>query len=205
LVTSVGVAAVLACAAAVMWSPLSPGIGGYTGLAFWIAVVFLGAAAPVRMSGGAVVDVTIAPVLAATALGGPAAGAAVALLGTIELREIRGLAGRSGGIPWYGSVFNHSVLSISAIAAGWVLFALNPGGFVANAQTLVAVVVAGVTYFTIDNLLAAAAVATREVRPLGAVLVGNLRQFGVSLAGLAPLAWLMAAMYVVAGPIGILP
>jgi HD-GYP domain-containing protein (c-di-GMP phosphodiesterase class II) len=37
------------------------------------------------------------------------------------------------------------------------------------------------------------------------VFVGNLRQFGMSLAGLAPLAWLMAAMYVVAGPIGILP
>jgi HD-GYP domain-containing protein (c-di-GMP phosphodiesterase class II) len=85
------------------------------------------------------------------------------------------------------------------------MLALNPGGFVANAQTLAAVVVAGVTYFTIDNLLAAAAVATREARPLGAVLVGNLRQFGVSLAGLAPLAWLMAAMYIVAGPVGILP
>ena len=37
------------------------------------------------------------------------------------------------------------------------------------------------------------------------MLVANVRQFGVSLAGLAPLAWLMAAMYVVAGPIGILP
>ncbi|HUG48621.1 MAG TPA: HD-GYP domain-containing protein, partial [Candidatus Limnocylindria bacterium] len=33
----------------------------------------------------------------------------------------------------------------------------------------------------------------------------NVRQFGVSLAGLAPLAWLMGAVYVTAGPIGVLP
>ena len=205
LVALVGVAAGLACVAALLWAPLRAEIGGYPGLAFWIAVVFLGAAAPVRMAGDAVVDVTIAPVLAATALGGPAAGAVVALIGTIELREVRGVTGRSGGIPWYGSLFNHSALSISAIAAGWVLSALVPAGFTADAWTLTAVGIAGLAYFAIDNALAAAAVATRQSRPLRAVLVGNLRQFGVSLAGLAPLAWLMAAMYVVAGPIGILP
>lgn len=157
------------------------------------------------MAGGAVVDVTIAPVLAATTLGGPAAGAVVALFGTIELREIRGLLGRGEGIPWYGSLFNHSALALSAIVAGWVLHALSPAGFVANAQTLSGVAVAGIVYFAIDNALAAAAVATRESRPFVSVVAGNLRQFGVSLAGLAPLAWLMAAMYVVAGPIGILP
>jgi HD-GYP domain-containing protein (c-di-GMP phosphodiesterase class II) len=70
---------------------------------------------------------------------------------------------------------------------------------------LAAVAVAGIGYFAIDNALAATAVATRQGRPFAAVLTSNLRQFGVSLAGLAPLAWLMAAMYVVAGPIGILP
>ena len=37
------------------------------------------------------------------------------------------------------------------------------------------------------------------------MLASNARQFGVSLAGLAPLAWLMASMYVIAGPIGVLP
>ena len=205
LVASVSVAGALACLAAVAWFPLKADIGGYLGLAFWIAVVFLGAAAPVRMAGGAVVDVTIAPVLAATTLGGPAAGAAVALLGTIELREIRGLVGRGEGIPWYGSLFNHFALALSAVAAGWVLQGLRPAGFVADPATLAGVAVAGVVYFVIDNALAAAAVATREGRPFSTVVVGNLRQFGVSLAGLAPLAWLMAAMYVVAGPIGILP
>jgi HD-GYP domain-containing protein (c-di-GMP phosphodiesterase class II) len=195
----------LACAAAAAWFPLKPEIGGYPGLAFWIAVVFFSAAAPVRMAGGAVVDVTIAPVLAATTLGGPAAGAAVALIGTIELREIRGLMRRAGGIPWYGSLFNHSALALSAVAAGWVLHVVSPAGFVADPATLGAVALAGVAYFVIDNALAAAAVATREGRPFASVIVGNMRQFGMSLAGLAPLAWLMAAMYVVAGPIGILP
>jgi HD-GYP domain-containing protein (c-di-GMP phosphodiesterase class II) len=48
-------------------------------------------------------------------------------------------------------------------------------------------------------------IATRDDQRFGTVLMSNLRQFGVSLAGLAPLAWLMASMWVVAGPIGVLP
>ena len=87
LVALVGAAAVLACLVAILLWPLRSEIGGYPGLAFWVSVVFLGAAAPVRMTGGAVVDVTIAPVLAATALGGPAAGAVVALIGSATLRS----------------------------------------------------------------------------------------------------------------------
>jgi len=67
------------------------------------------------------------------------------------------------------------------------------------------VLAAGLVYFGLNNLLTALAVALREDRSVQAVLIANIRQFGVSLAGLAPLAWLMAAMYVIAGPIGVLP
>jgi putative nucleotidyltransferase with HDIG domain len=45
----------------------------------------------------------------------------------------------------------------------------------------------------------------RENRYVLSVFISNVRQFGVSLAGLAPLAWLMGAVYVTAGPVGVLP
>lgn len=67
-------------------------------MAFWALIAVLAAAAPVRMAGGTIVDVTSAPVIAAAVLGGPAAATLVAI-GTIELRELRGLLHLRGGIP----------------------------------------------------------------------------------------------------------
>ena len=133
------------------------------------------------------------------------AAAVVALLGPTELREIRGLLRRPDGIPWYGTLYNHASIAAPAIVAAVVYSALVRSPFEATAQTLMAVVITGVAYFLLNNLLAAAAVGLRQSRPVVSVLAANMRQFGVSLLGLAPLAWLMAAMYVVAGPIGILP
>src|SRR5512147_2258679 len=66
------------------------GVDGYSsleigaGLAFWTAVTTLASALPVRMPRGMLVTVSIAPVIAATTLGGPAAGAWVALVGSTE-------------------------------------------------------------------------------------------------------------------------
>ena len=50
-------------------------------------------------------------VMAATILGGPAAGAWVGLLGTTEVRELR------GRVPWYGTLANHAGIVIPAAAA----------------------------------------------------------------------------------------
>src|SRR3954451_23189317 len=75
-------------------APLWPAIGDPIGLAFWVVVVLLGSSASVRMPGGTLVDVGIAPLVACAILGGPAAAVVAATLGTFEVREIRGL------IPW---------------------------------------------------------------------------------------------------------
>jgi hypothetical protein len=157
------------------------------------------------MAGGAIVDVSIAPILAAAVLGGPAAAAVVGLLGPIDARELKGLFGRPGGIPWYGTLYNHSAIAIPAILAGLFLDYSIPVPFVPAALSLTAVLAAGMLYFVVNNTLAAAVIGVREGRPVRSVLTSNLQQFGVSLAGLAPIAWLMSAMWVVAGPIGILP
>jgi putative nucleotidyltransferase with HDIG domain len=118
-----------------------------------------------------------------------------------------GCSGRTfrSGIPWYGTLYNHSAIALSALFAALVFEVVNGRRFEASGQSLAAVIFAGLTYFAINNALAAAVLALRERRPVLSVLAGNVRQFGVSLAGLAPLAWLMASMYVVAGPVGILP
>jgi HD-GYP domain-containing protein (c-di-GMP phosphodiesterase class II) len=70
---------------------------------------------------------------------------------------------------------------------------------------LAVVVAAGIAFVSINNGLAALLSYAREGRSIRDAFVANMRQFGASLAGLAPLAWLMAVMYVVAGPIGVLP
>jgi len=54
------------------------------GLAFWAIVTAIASALPVRMPRGMLVTVSIAPVIAATTLGGPAAGAWIALVGSTE-------------------------------------------------------------------------------------------------------------------------
>ena len=51
----------------------------------------LGSSSSVRMPGGTIVDVGIAPLIACAVLGGPAAGVAAAAIGVFELREVRGL------------------------------------------------------------------------------------------------------------------
>jgi len=158
------------------------------------------------MPGGTVVDVGIAPLLATAVLGGPAAAAVASAIGVFELRELRGLVPRShGGVPWYGTMYNHSAVLIPAVISSVVYGAIAGTSFQPNLVTLLALLFAGALHYGLNNALTAAAVAVREERPISAVLVSNVRQFGSSLAGLAPVSWLMASMYVVAGPIGVLP
>ena len=85
------------------------------GIGFWILISLAAAALPVTLPHGTRVDVTNAPTLAAILLGGPAVGGWVALLGTTEVRELK------GEVPWYGSLTNHACIVIPAVASGRAL------------------------------------------------------------------------------------
>ena len=200
---------VLGVAAGVIWlaiAPLWPSIGGPEGLVFWIVIVTLGSSASVRMPGGTVVDVGIAPLVACAVLGGPAAAVLASALGTFEIREVRGLIPwLRGGVPWYGTAYNHAALLIPSVLASAVYGTLAGHTFHADIASLTAVLVAGGVHYVVNNALTASAVAIREDRSWPAVLFSNVRQFGFSMGGLVPISWLMASMYVVAGPIGVLP
>jgi hypothetical protein len=158
------------------------------------------------MPGGTLVNVTSAPVIAAAVLGGPAAAAVVALLGTLEWREVKGmLPGLHGGIPWYGTLYNQASVIIPAVLAAGLYGIFSPKGFVVTPLDLLVVAGVGTVHIMGNNLFTAMAVGLRERRPVASVLSGMIRQYGISLAGLAPLAWLMGVVYVTVGPIGVLP
>ena len=162
------------------------------GLVFWCFVTLIASTLPVRMPRGTMVGVSIAPLIAATVLGGPTAGAWVALVGTTEVREVR------GHIPWYGTLANHAGLMIPAIIAGLLMRVLGVPGSIDNSITFVAALVGASGFFLVNATLTAALVALRTEQPFRSVLLGDARVFATNLLGLAPLGWLMAQMYAVA-------
>jgi putative nucleotidyltransferase with HDIG domain len=159
------------------------------GLLFWILATLLASALPVQMPGGIMVTVSIAPIIAATSLGGPFAGALVALVGTTELRELR------GRVPWYGSLANHAGLVLSAVACGlvlgWIRSATGPG----LAADFAATVLGAFGYFALNLVIVSVMIGLRTDTPIRRLIVGDSRGFASSLLALAPLGWLMARMY----------
>jgi len=160
------------------------------GVAFWTVLALVGSALPVQLPRGSQAAVAIAPIMAALFLGGPAAGAWVAAIGTIEVRELR------GRIPWYGTLANHAGLVLPAVAAGLVLEGVRPWATGAFATFLAAMV--GAAVFLISNLLLASTLlALRTGQRIIDVGRSDLRGITGSWVALAPLAWLMAQIYLV--------
>ncbi len=162
------------------------------GVGFWILVSLFASALPVQMPRGILVAVSIAPFVAAMNLGGPAAAAWVAVLGTTEVRELR------GRIPWYGTLSNHAGVTIPAAIAGVVLEVLRTvaGGL---PWDLVATLVAALVYLAINLVLVSGLVALRLGDDFRTILLGDARVFATNLVALTPLGWLMARMYTADG------
>ena len=159
LILSVVAAAVVLTAAAYALFPMRDEIGGAVGLLYWVAATLAASALPVRLPRGTVVSVASAPLIASFVLGGPVAGAIVALVGTTESREVK------GEVPWYGTVYNHAA-SVIAVVIGGVIFELiyrlRPGTSVSEPLFLfAATVIASAAYFILNWTLAVAAVSAR--------------------------------------------
>jgi putative nucleotidyltransferase with HDIG domain len=157
------------------------------GLAFWILITLFASASPVRVH-GPVISVAIAPIVAVMVLGGPAAAGWVALVGTTEIREIR------GKVPWYGTLFNHAGLVLPAIVAGCVLELLRPSNPLLIAEFAVTMIAATV-FFLINTTITSAGVAMRDGVSVRTMIVGEFRSSLANLVALSPLAWLMAQVY----------
>ena len=166
------------------------------GVVFWTLLTLAASSFPVKTPRGPVVNVSIAPILAAAILGGPATAAIVAFVGTFDTRELR------RQVPWYGTLYDHCSAALPAALAG-ALFAaaVGPGTPPRTVETLLALLAAGASYFVVGEVLAAAAVALRHGRSLRPVIAADLRAYGLAQLGLAPLAWAIALAYLTIGPL----
>ena len=183
--------------AAALAFPLGPSIDGARGLAFWIVATLVASAFPVRLHRGSILYVFTTPIIAATVLGGPLAGGIVALIGTAELRELR------GEVPWYGTLYNHASAVIAAVFGGVVYLAMTPQGlaapFVATPYSFLSALVCGSVFFASNTALTVATVSVRDRTPVTSILVGDFGTTAASWLSLPPLGWLMAAVWMAFG------
>jgi putative nucleotidyltransferase with HDIG domain len=174
----------------------SPEVEVLLGLVFWILLTMFAGALPVRMPRGSLVSVAMAPIVTAMALGGPVAVGWVALIGTTELRELR------GRIPWYGTAANHAGVVLPALAGGlvaeWIRgkFAeTSPAASNDPAVTFVTTMIGAAIFFALNMGLTSFVVSLRSNQSFRVVALGDWRGISVNAFALAPLAWLMNLIY----------
>ena len=200
VVFSVAVAAALS-AAAILLFPIGTAIGGTVGVLYWIGLTLVSSAMPVRLPQGTVASVSAAPILASVILGGPAAAVFVAGIGATDPRELR------GEVPWYGTVYNHASIISTAAAAGIVyeaaLGAIPSGGtFETVLLAFVALLLASGVAFAVNWAFSSFAVAARTGVSLRTVWARDLQGIAAQLIGLAPVAWLMAQVFLLPNGVG---
>jgi hypothetical protein len=162
------------------------------GLAFWIAVTALASAVPIEMPRGSIVNTSIAPLVVVLSLGGPTAAGWVALVGTVDVREVR------REIPWYGTLANHAGLALPAILGGVVAALFSAIG--TNPVASLAATAAGALAFFVSNLaITAVILGLRHGKSPVEIVRGDAPTYVGTFLALVPLAWLMGQVYVLPG------
>lgn len=164
---------------------------------FWSAITFTLAALPVRLPGGIVAHTTTAPIIAAifdSVLPNPFAVCWIALIGTVELRDLR------RQLPMWGTAYNRMAYVLSAYAAYLAVQFTNaavrqddPLGIVAQ------IVVAGIAFSFVNMLLAVSLASLRTSTPFERVWSLSIANVLSGLVALVPLGWLMAEIAVKVG------
>jgi len=184
------VSAILSCriGAAIAIEDVPSGI--WLGVLFWIALTIVGSSLEVRMPGGSFVDVSFAPIVAAMSLGGPIIAGLVALFGATQSRELR------GQVPWYGVLANHAGITAPALLGAYAL-SLVPSR--SNLMVdFAATVGAACIFFSLNTMVTASFMSARSGESLWKLVRADLGGY-LNMLALAPVAWLMARMYVAAG------
>jgi diguanylate cyclase (GGDEF)-like protein len=161
------------------------------GLVFWTAVGLFGSARVRGYAGRTVLTFHLPFIVAAMTLGGPVAGGWVAVISSIELRELR-------EVPWFGTLSNHGVLALSGVVGGLAVGALQVtlGTLVEpEVATLLAAACGAFVFCALDVGMTAAVVALKERLgrdELGTVFDASFRQ---TIGGEVVLGWLLAVVY----------
>ena len=162
------------------------------GVGLWVLVGLATSARGTADEGRVTIVMGVAPIVAALALGGPTAAIWVALLGSFELRELR------GDVPWYGVVANHAMLVVPAAAGGLVTLGLRTAGLDDGTQTtdFLMVMAGAATFCVLDVGMSVLAVRVRTGRPATEALGIPWRTMGIMMTAESALAWIFAAAYV---------
>ncbi len=199
IVVVAGAAALAGATATLPFEPeIGLGDGPYAtrillGLAFWTVVASLGTSRTSSFRGHFVVTFDVPFVVAAMTLGGPVAAGWVALLGTIELRELR-------EAPWYGVLANHFSLALAAVAGGLTMLLLRDWtaaawvGGTAGGE-LFAVVVGTAVFTTTSTGLTLGAVVLRDHLTVPEFFSVFDRAHRSTAAAEAVLGWLLALTF----------
>jgi diguanylate cyclase (GGDEF)-like protein len=196
----------LVVAWAVQAFPITPAIsltesggreGILLGLVFWIIIGLLGSTRVERLRGHGVLTFHLPFIIAASALGGPAAGALVALISTIERRELR-------SVPWYGLLANHASLAIAAVAGGIVMEAAPTAlaAFVpATGQgvEVVAIAAGSLVMGVVSTALAAGTVILRDRLTIGEAVHVYDAGFRATASAEVVLGWMLWLTYTTVG------
>ena len=129
-------------------------------------------------------------------LGGPVAAAFVSLVGTTDEREVR------GQVPWYGTLYNHAAAAASAAVAGMVFDALLSSVGGNPAIEFVLSLIASAVFFALTWVLAVMAVAARTGDAMRTIWAQDVSGVAANLIGLAPIAWLMAQVFMLPNGVG---
>jgi putative nucleotidyltransferase with HDIG domain len=124
----------------------------------------------------------------------------VAFVGTTDMREVR------REIPWYGTLFNHTAIVVSAVVGGLVfdtVYRNTSGSSIASGLLIfLGLMLAAVSYFAINTVLAVAAVSARTGAAFRTIWAQDIRAIALNLVGLAPLGWLMAQIFLLPNGVG---
>lgn len=157
---------------------------------FWIFIVLVAVALPVRLPGRVTAHMTTAPLLAAVfdaSLPNPFAACWIAFLGTIELRDLR------REIPWYGSLWNKANYVLATFVAWCGVAITDP--FVRQGDpngTLAQIALVGGAFFGVNTFITLIGASVRDNTPISRVFALSIRNVGLPLLSQVPLGWLMA-------------
>ncbi len=165
---------------------------------FWILVSLIASGQPVYLPRGVNVSVNSAPLIAAlfdSALPRPFAPVWIALIGTLQLRDVR------REIPIYGTAYNRATF-VLAVFAAWLAIQATGGSLPGSDPfaLLPQLAAAGLAYTLVNQIVASIAASVRTATPFRRVWVASFRQVWTGLIALVPMGWLMAE---VAGKVGL--
>ena len=166
-------------------------------LFFWTFVTLSLSSLPIRLPGGVFAHTATAPLIASvfdSALPNPFAVCWIALIGTLELRDIR------RELPFFGTLYNRFDYLLASFAA-WVAVqvtndAVRPGD---PLGTVAQIAIAGVAFSIVNLLLGVTLASLRTNTPFSRVWALGVSNVLIGLIALVPLGWLMAEIAVKVG------